>query len=142
MPSTYTYLNAPVRINFLLRRGDFPAMRRFSTFIRTVYFKDKTDTPIDLRGWSATTAIRPSYDADPHIVLSTFNDGMVLGEDGMVRWYASGEQTGAINIVPDRPNRFPRSQRCIYDTKLTAPDGMRLTFAEGHIDIVDAVTRE
>ena len=141
MPSIYTYLNAPVRINFLLRRGDFPAMRKYSTFIRTVHFEDKDKNPINLNGWFCETTIRASYDDEPKLVLTTHNGGMILDDRGMVKWYATDDQTGAIEIIPDRPNRFPRSQRHIYDTKLVAPDGLTLTFAEGYVDIVDSVTR-
>lgn len=141
MPLTYTYLNSPVRINFLLARGDLPAIRMYSTFFRSVFFKDESGNTIDLTGWSATTTIRPSYDDLPILELTTENGGMILGADGEVQWYATDEQTGALTMTPDKPNRFPRSQRCIYDTKLEAPDGMKLTFAEGNIDIVDSVTR-
>ena len=116
-------------------------MRKWSTFIRTVNFEDRDKNRINLVGWKAVTTIRPSYDEEPSLVLTTENGGMRLNEDGMVQWYATDEQTGAIVIVPDRPNRFPRSQRHIYDTKLEAPDGMVLTFAEGYMDIVDGVTQ-
>lgn len=87
----------------------------------------------DFTGWTARMEVRPEYDADPVLTLTTDNGGITLGADGTISLYASAEQTSGVPHV---------GHRLLYDLALQQPNGGDVTrFLRGNVVVVREVTR-
>lgn len=94
-------------------------------------YKDPSDNPIDLTGYTAAMQLRQSYDsAAADLTLSTANGGIAItGATGTITVTATDEQTGALT-----PGYY------VYDLELTSGANVS-RLVQGQITVAEQVTR-
>lgn len=101
-----------------------------STFTFSIIWKDGSDAPIDVTGYSAKMQARDSQGGKILAFTLTHTDGIVVG---------GSNGTISVTISPDRTNKliFPKT---FYDILITSPSGVKTRILEGVITPNRAVT--
>lgn len=103
-----------------------------ATFRKTFRWRDSTNTPIDLTGYTARMQIREEYDSSNYIIeLTTANGGIAITEaEGVVDLFISDSNTAAIT-----------NKRGVYDLELITPSAEVIKFIKGAVIIIEEVTK-
>ena len=114
----------PVSYNLVIYQG--------ATFDQTFIWKDPSNNPINLAGYTARMMVRTAIDAaTPFITLTTENGGITLGGSaGTVVLTMTAVQTAAITETIG-----------VYDLELVATGGVVTRFLQGTVTISKEVTR-
>ena len=103
-------------------------------FTKSVYWKDSTNNPYDLTGYSARMMLRKNYDSDVIIELSTVNGRIVLDPlVGKVELELSDIETAGLSHED-----FP----CVYDLEvIDSGDVVIKRLIEGRIKLAREATK-
>jgi len=95
------------KYNFTIQQG--------IKFGKSVYWKDNTNTPYDLTGWTGEMQLRKDFDSDIITTLSTANGKIVITSSiGKIDIILTDLETSALD-----EDDFP----CVYDLELTDSSG-------------------
>lgn len=114
----------PVNYNLVIYQG--------ATFSQTFVWKDPSNNPINLAGYTARMMVRTHIDATaPFITLTTENGGIALGGSaGTVVLSMTAAQTTAVT-----------ESIGVYDLELVATGGAVTRFLQGIVTISREITR-
>jgi FlaG/FlaF family flagellin (archaellin) len=103
-----------------------------ATFQLHVVYKDSSENPIDLSGYTARMQVRQKYsDPDALLTLTTENGGISLG--GV---------TGTIDVTSSATDTAELTTKCgVYDLELQNAAGIVTRLIEGNVTITPEVTR-
>ena len=103
-----------------------------ATFTLSLVWKDPTDVPYDLTGYTARMQVRKAFGtADPMLSLTSTDGDIVLGGvDGTIVVTASATATAAMD-----------GNQGVYDLELVAPGGAVTRLLQGVVEISLEVTR-
>lgn len=114
-----------------------PGKHIFTYYANTTFRKQfawhVNDAPVDLTGFTAKAQFRAKIDSPNSVLdLSTENDGIIIVSaiEGVIELYAS-----AIDAAKLTADKY------VYDINLTGPDGDTFRLVEGHVNIVQGVTK-
>ncbi len=101
-----------------------------ATFSQTFTWKDETDTPINLTGYSARMQIRASVDSSSTLVSLTSGSGITLGG-----------AAGTIAVLISATDTASLSQNGVYDLELVSGSGVVTRLLQGNVIVSKEVTR-
>lgn len=103
-----------------------------ATFRLSVTWKDSTDTPINLTGYSARMQIRETYESEETIASFTSTGGSIVlgGALGTIVVTGAATDTAQIPMTP-----------AVYDLELEASNGVVTRLLQGAANITREVTR-
>lgn len=103
-----------------------------ATFQYNLIWKDSSDVPIDLTGYTARMQVRKTFTTDETLLdLTTENGGITLGG-----------ALGTIAIVGDDTDTSAIDAKVgVYDIELVSPAGVVKRLLEGEVTIKPEVTR-
>lgn len=115
-----------VKYDFTIKQG--------VEFTKSIIWKDSTNTPYDITGYTAAMQLRKDYDSDVIIELTTENGRITLDETaGKVMLLISDLDTAAL-----LPEDFP----CVYDLELINPGAVvEKRLLEGKIKLSREATK-
>jgi hypothetical protein len=103
-----------------------------ATFYQEIIWKDSSETPIDLTGYTARMQVRKTVkSSDTILSLTTENGRITLGDDA-----------GTITLEVDAEDTADLTEFCgVYDLELEAGDGTVTRLLQGQIEVSREVTR-
>lgn len=101
------------------------ALQRRADYSVTLQFKDSTNTPIDLTGWTAAAQAWNEYRTTKYADFTVSYTNRLTG-------------TIALSLTDDQTATFPTT--AYYDVLLTNPSGLKEYYLEGAIYVSEGYT--